>query len=61
MNTRYTLNDINFVWDTRKAAANARKHKGISFELACEAFSILFFKLWMGASLMVSRERQLSV
>ena len=38
MNTRYTLNDINFVWDARKAAANARKHKGIRFELACEAF-----------------------
>lgn len=37
MNIRYTLHKITFEWDSRKAAANIRKHE-ISFELACEAF-----------------------
>ena len=37
MNVRYTLHNIAFEWDSRKAAANFRKHE-ISFELACEAF-----------------------
>ncbi len=37
MNARYTLHNITFEWDGRKAAANFRKHE-ISFELACEAF-----------------------
>lgn len=37
MNTFYTLHNIAFEWDSRKAIANSRKH-GISFELACEAF-----------------------
>lgn len=38
MDTHYTLNEINFVWDVRKAAANIKAHKGISFEQACEVF-----------------------
>jgi hypothetical protein len=38
MDIRYTLNEINFVWNSRKAASNIKSHKGISFELACEAF-----------------------
>jgi uncharacterized DUF497 family protein len=37
MNVRYTLHGIAFEWDSRKAAANFRKHE-VSFELACEAF-----------------------
>jgi hypothetical protein len=37
MNVRYTLHSIAFEWDSRKAAANFRKHE-VSFELACEAF-----------------------
>ncbi|MFQ5434890.1 MAG: BrnT family toxin [Anaerolineae bacterium] len=36
MNIRYTLHNISFEWDSRKAAANAQKHE-ISFESACEA------------------------
>ena len=38
MDTRYTLNEINFVWDSRKAASNIKSLKGIGFEQACEAF-----------------------
>ena len=37
MNVSYTLHEIEFEWDSRKAAANLRKHK-VSFETACEAF-----------------------
>jgi uncharacterized protein len=37
MNVRYSLHNIAFEWDGRKAAANFRKHN-VSFELACEAF-----------------------
>lgn len=37
MNVRYTLHNIVFEWDSKKAVANFRKHK-IKFELACEAF-----------------------
>ena len=37
MNVRYSLHNIAFEWDRRKAAANFRKHN-VSFELACEAF-----------------------
>ncbi len=37
MNTKYSLHNITFEWDSKKAAANLRKHN-ITFELACEAF-----------------------
>ena len=37
MNVTYTLHNIAFEWDSRKAATNLRKHD-TSFELACEAF-----------------------
>jgi len=37
MNVRYSLHNIAFEWDSRKAASNFRKHN-VSFELACEAF-----------------------
>jgi uncharacterized DUF497 family protein len=37
MNILYTLQDVAFEWDSKKAIANFRKHK-IKFELAAEAF-----------------------
>ncbi len=37
MNVSFTLHEIGFAWDSRKATANLRKHK-ISFETACEIF-----------------------
>jgi uncharacterized DUF497 family protein len=37
MKVQYTLQDVVFEWDSRKAATNFRKHK-VRFELACEAF-----------------------
>lgn len=37
MNVRYTLHNVIFEWDSKKAAVNLRKHN-VSFELACEAF-----------------------
>ncbi len=44
MNVRYTLHDINFEWDSDKAAANLRKH-GVSFETACEVFFDPFLRV----------------
>ena len=37
MNIQYTLQDVAFEWDSKKAIANFRKHK-VKFELAAEAF-----------------------
>ncbi len=37
MKVQYTLQNVVFEWDSRKAATNLRKHK-VRFELACEAF-----------------------
>jgi uncharacterized DUF497 family protein len=37
MNIHYSLHNIVFEWDSRKAAANLRKH-AVSFEMACEVF-----------------------
>ncbi|HEX8071831.1 MAG TPA: BrnT family toxin [Pyrinomonadaceae bacterium] len=37
MDVSHTLHEIGFEWDSRKAAANLRKHK-VSFETACEVF-----------------------
>ena len=38
MDNRFRLNEIEFIWDAQKAASNFKKHVGITFELACEAF-----------------------
>ena len=38
MNVKYSLHNITFQWDSQKAAANIRKHNGVTFELACESF-----------------------
>jgi uncharacterized DUF497 family protein len=35
MDFSYSLNEIEFEWDQRKASANLRKHR-VSFEAACE-------------------------
>ena len=37
MKIQYTLQDVNFEWDSQKAVSNFRKHK-VKFESACEAF-----------------------
>lgn len=37
MAVSYTLHQIGFEWDSRKAAANLRKHR-VSFETSCEVF-----------------------
>jgi uncharacterized protein len=45
MDIRYEKNGVIFVWNARKAAANANKHDGITFDEATEAFFDPFFKL----------------
>jgi len=40
----YTLHEIRFEWDKRKAETNLRKHK-VSFESACEAFFDPFLRV----------------
>jgi uncharacterized DUF497 family protein len=42
MNVSYTLHEVLFEWDTRKAAVNLRKHE-VGFELACEGSSTRSF------------------
>jgi len=37
MKIQYTLQDVSFEWDSKKATTNFRKHQ-VKFELACEAF-----------------------
>ena len=37
MDIQYTLQDVAFEWDSKKAIANFRKHK-VKFEYAAEAF-----------------------
>lgn len=44
MTVSYSLHDINFEWDSEKAASNLLNH-GISFETACEAFFDPFLKV----------------
>ena len=38
MDNRFRLNEIEFIWDAQKAASNFKKHVGVTFELAWEAF-----------------------
>ena len=37
MKIQYTLQEVGFEWDSKKAATNFRKHD-VRFEMACEAF-----------------------
>jgi len=39
MDVAYRLSGINLVWDRKKAGLNLRRH-GVTFETACEIFSI---------------------
>jgi uncharacterized DUF497 family protein len=45
MDIHFEKNSVTFVWDPRKAAGNAGKHDGITFEQATAAFFDPFFKL----------------
>lgn len=45
MDIHYEKNGVAFVWNDRKALANAKKHDGITFEQATEAFFDPFFRL----------------
>jgi uncharacterized protein len=45
MDIRFEKNGITFTWNGRKAAANSKKHDGITFEQATEAFFDPFFKV----------------
>ncbi|HEX9594411.1 MAG TPA: BrnT family toxin [bacterium] len=45
MDTRFQLHGISFVWDDDKARKNPRKHEGVSFEQAAEAFFDPFLKV----------------
>jgi uncharacterized protein len=38
MNVYFVLNGITFLWDDDKAQINPRKHDGITFQQAAEAF-----------------------
>jgi len=42
---RFDLNGTTFVWNAKKAAANAAKHEGIIFEHAATVFFDPFFRL----------------
>lgn len=44
MDVSYILHEIEFAWDSEKAAANLRKHN-VSFETACEAFFDPFLRV----------------
>ena len=44
MNVSFTLHDIEFEWDSRKATANVHKHK-VYFETACEVFFDPFLRV----------------
>jgi hypothetical protein len=41
----YELNGVSFVWNSKKATANAVKHDGITFEQAATVFFDPFFQL----------------
>lgn len=45
MDIHFESNGITFIWNSRKAATNPKKHDGITFEQAVAAFFDPFFKL----------------
>jgi uncharacterized protein len=45
MAARFVFQGISFSWDQAKAAANARRHDGVKFEQAAEAFFDPFLKV----------------
>ena len=44
MAVRYSLQEITFIWDRKKAEENLKKH-GVSFEEACEVFFDPFYRM----------------
>lgn len=56
MNVGYTLDEIEFEWDSQKAAANLRKHL-VSFETACEVFFDPFLRV-VDAGVVVGEQRE---
>jgi len=52
----YTLHEIGFKWDDRKARTNLRKHR-VSFEEACEVFFDPFLRV-VDASLVDGEQRE---
>jgi uncharacterized protein len=56
MKVSYTLQEISFEWERRKASANLLKHR-ISFETACEAFFDPFFCV-VDAGMVEGEERE---
>jgi uncharacterized protein len=59
MNVAYRISDIDFVWDSKKAALNLRKH-GIAFEIACEIFFDPFVT-FIGTDIVRGEERETAV
>lgn len=45
MNVRFELNGTTSVWDEAKAAANPRRHDGVTFEQAATVFFDPLFRL----------------
>lgn len=45
MDIHFQKNGVDFVWNERKADTNPRKHDGITFTQATDAFFDPFFKL----------------
>ena len=45
MDIHYEFNGLSFIWDSNKAAANPRKHEGVTFEQATQVFFDPFFRL----------------
>ncbi len=56
MDVSYTLHEIGFKWDDRKARKNLRKHR-VSFEEACEVFFDPFLRV-VDAGLVDGEQRE---
>ena len=56
MNVEYRLSDIKFIWDSRKAAVNRRKHN-VDFKTACEVFLDPFIR-YVGTDVVNNDERE---
>ena len=59
MDVAYRLSGIQFVWDSRKAELNLRKH-GVAFETACEVFFDPFIS-FIGTGVVRGEERETAV
>ena len=59
MNVACRLNEIDFVWDRKKAVLNFSKH-GIAFETACEIFFDPFVT-FIGTDVVRGEERETAI